>query len=885
MPTVTESLRAFLTAKLRTHNGPDLLERYLRFAPHLETQVNVIPGEPVDGKRSTYTDGIDEWHSIRIPKNPAGEPTFKDYELRFPLDLRADAIGSTGWDWSSRKSRYLGFDFDSLVSHAAGVGISDAELDRVKQAACALPWVEVRRSTSGNGLHLYVMFDDAGVPTENHTIHAALGRAVLGLMSSAAGFDFARHIDCCGSNVWIWARKMTAENQGLALVKAATRTLSATDLPANWRDHVEVITRQRTKIKIEGVPDESLDPFEQLASSRRIVPLDEKHKRIIDELRTGGGSVVWIPDYHLLQTHTVMLAKLMDRKKELGLSGFFKTNSQGKDLGGANCFLFPLDNGAWKVYRFSQGINEAETWEQDGNGWTTCYFNRSPNLKVAARAMGGLEDAEKGGFVFETASKAVEAVKALGRTLPLPEGMDARETRLRASKDGRLVVQIAKEDGDEGMKQKGWQAKKAYWVQIFETKTETKTESFADHSGVRRLKTTTGESAGWKIEDIGREWIQATKDDARSALLASGVGKSEVDVTLGQALKESWTLVKMPFQPEYPGDRRWNFGAAQFAAKPSTDDELSHPYWDSIFDHLGGCLNDAVKSNQWCVEHGIRSGAEWLRLWVAAMIREPFCRLPFLFAHGPEDCGKSIFSEAIRDALLTTGVAEANRPLTNDTGFNGELENAVLAYVEEIDLRTAKQARSRLKQWVTDSQIVIRKMRTDAYSVRSSLHWYMSANSASHLPLSHGDSRCVILHVPPLTKEKKIPKDVLLEKLKAEASHFLGTLLRLNLPPADGRLRIAVVETDDKTRMADDDNPAGKWFRERVTLAETAKVAKAELHADYQTWADENDSPSISRIEFGRRLRDLTGGTIKDGKIADGNSRKDCYVGIALKAA
>ena len=41
----------------------------------------------------------------------------------------------TGWDWQARRSRWLAFDFDSLTGHAKGVGISDEELEKVKQAA------------------------------------------------------------------------------------------------------------------------------------------------------------------------------------------------------------------------------------------------------------------------------------------------------------------------------------------------------------------------------------------------------------------------------------------------------------------------------------------------------------------------------------------------------------------------------------------------------------------------------------------------------------------------------------------------------------------------------------------------------------------------------
>ena len=137
-----------------------------------------------------------------------------------------------------------GFDFDAITAHAKGIGVSNEELERIKQAAMAWPYVEVRKSTGGGGIHLYVYFDEAGIPTANHTEHAALARCILGMMSSETGFDFASQIDACGGNMWFWHRKMTPENEGLKLIKPAEKVLSVADLPPNWRDHIEVVTRK-----------------------------------------------------------------------------------------------------------------------------------------------------------------------------------------------------------------------------------------------------------------------------------------------------------------------------------------------------------------------------------------------------------------------------------------------------------------------------------------------------------------------------------------------------------------------------------------------------------------------------------------------------------------
>jgi len=241
----SEAIGGFLHARQRPANA-DLVARW---SDEIETQVNVAPGdgEPVAGKPATWSDGIIEWHHIRIPKDAATKPHWKDYPLRYPLPLHAEGIGMTGWRWTTRRSCWVGFDFDSITGHAKGIGLPEEELGRVKEAACGLPYVEVRRSTGGGGIHLYVYFAGDGIRTDSHTEHAALARCVLLMMGEKAGFDFASQIDACGHVMWIWHRKMTPENHGLEIIKPAQTCLAESDLPTNWREQIPTLKALRKK--------------------------------------------------------------------------------------------------------------------------------------------------------------------------------------------------------------------------------------------------------------------------------------------------------------------------------------------------------------------------------------------------------------------------------------------------------------------------------------------------------------------------------------------------------------------------------------------------------------------------------------------------------------
>lgn len=803
---VTAALSRFLEVRLATHPGCDLVHRFLAAggAAAMETQVNVAAGngEPVEGRRTTWSDGVNTWWNIRIPKNANAEPEWEDYELRFPLEEHAEGIGSTGWDWVNRQSRWVGFDFDTITGHAKGIGITDSQLAEVAEKAKAIPYVEVRNSTGGKGLHLYVYFEE-GVPTVNHTEHAALARCVLGMMSGEANFDFASQIDACGHVMWIWHRKMTVENQGLAVIKPARKPLSLRDLPLNWRDHIEVVTRRRAKIRVSGVADEELDPFEAITSARSIVPLDDRHKAIIQALQESGYSTIWVQDHHLLQTHTGALQSLMNdpvTRQTLGLVGPFQTHSNSKDKGTPNCFLFPLSKGGWRVFRFSQGINEAETWTQDGNGWTTCYFNRMPDFETACKTNGGIKDPESNVYVFETADQASKAAEAVGQKLGIDTSLSTRETRLKL-KDSRLVVTVQRDKEEDPDKMKGWVNKKDRWVREYEKKIEADHDdelNFDDYdNALRSLVTPGGDAAGWVLRVEGGDWTRHPSNNVKMVLQHAGMGKPEAEAIMGGAVKRSWKLVNLPFHDEYPGGRQWNIDAAQFRYKPAelNGEEPKHPHWDMILNHVGSDLDAAIREVHWAQQMNIRSGAQYLLLWVACMFRDPFEPLPYLFMFGSENCGKSIFHEAL-SLLVTKGVVSADRTLTSGNDFNGELSSAVLCVVEEKNVAASPVAHARIKEWVTCRNLSIRKMRTDSYNQPNTTHWVQCANRQDHCPVFPNDTRITVIHVPDLLED--VPKKTMLEKLKEEATHFMYTLMNVELPPVIGRLRLPVVETANK---------------------------------------------------------------------------------------
>jgi hypothetical protein len=882
----------FRAVVLPEHNNPEFFNRWLDNSRELETQLLVAPGKgyPVEGTRGVWTNGTEEWFNIRYPKNAMGEPYWRDRELNFDLGEHWLGVGSTWWDWVNRESVACGFDFDEVTSHAPGVGVTDEELEMVKDRACELDYVEVLKSTGGGGLHLYIWFDEHNRPkTNNHTEHAAIARAMLGKLSTDAAFDFGSHLDVCGGNLWVAHQKMFG-TQGFECIKKATTLLSNDDIPPNWRDHLEVIGGKSTKVRVVGVTDsgeevDEQDPLAELTTAHPKIPLDEVHKKILAALELTGASCVWVPDHNLVQTHTHALKKVYEQFSDSGtpMQGFFNRLSPGTDVGKPNCFMIPKREGAFLVFRFGKGTLEHDLWRQDRQGWTWCNYNRTPDLTEASVALGGAELEGNKGFHFGSMVNAVQVVKAMGSKLALPAGNDyeKRAAILRKNNDGRLVVEIDRWEGDTGFD--AWNGqKKNKWIKVFNINVDT-TDADEDYSRydtiVRSCRSPSDADAGWRIRVSGGSWIKHPRENVTSVLSLVKPPDVQTNNILGTAIMNQWVMVCKPFHEEHPGGRQWNLGAPQFIYKPvpvEDDEKPHHPHWDKVMEHCGEDLDHVILNTSWCRNWGIFNGRDYLTAWVSCLLREPFEPLPYLFMYGPQNSGKSIFHEAI-SLLVTGGVVKADRALTNASDFNGELANAVLGVVDEVDIAKAgPTVYNKIKEWTTGQYISIHAKYQQVYQQRNCLHFVQTANYRDSCPIFPGDTRITAMFVGPLLEE--IPKPRLIRALEEEAPHFMTTLLGMSLPTSETRLRLPVLDTAGKAQAAEcNQNPLEQFITDSCYEVPGCKVA---FKTFFETFRD-----SLSPIEQARWTKTKTRRGIPDQFPVGKSTGGQLYVGnLSFKA-
>ena len=143
--------------------------------------------------------------------------------------------------------------------------------------------------------------------------------------------------------------------------------------------------------------------------------------------------------------------------------------------------------------------------------------------------------------------------------------------------------------------------------------------------------------------------------------------------------------------------------------------------------------------------------------------------------------------------------------------------------------------------------LLIRRMRTDSYEVRNTTHWLHFANEPDAAPLFDEDTRITALLVSAL--EKEIPEHELKELLKEEAPRFLYTLMTMSLPEPNGRLRIPIIETDFKTKIAATNRTYLQAFIDihcDIDLEE--KVVYGQFYDELVKWLPRDESYTKRRL-------------------------------------
>jgi len=470
-------------------------------------------------------------------------------------------------------------------------------------------------------------------------------------------------------------------------------------------------------------------------------------------------------------------------------------------------------------------------------------------LALAAQDFDGVED--ENSIVFPTFEKLVNFLADRGIPIGSPTNQPApylkRKSVLRIANDGRPIVEVVRVK-DESVAPL-WLEKNGSWVKrLFQGSLVEMAEEESTVDYIREVHGANVKPDWYILKDNG--WNLEERYNCYLLLISDGYKHNEAVNLLGNCVGKPWKQVSIPFANEYPtdGKREWNIRAVQLRYEPVEGD---HPTWDEIYAHLGAGLTPAIQNdilNPWARQLGIKNGPQYLLYWVANVIQNPEKRLPYLFGYGPENSGKSMFHEGFSELVTNDGCKDVFKAFVSRNEFNAELWGTVLGYVDEKSIVAEDQSVfARLRQMVTGLTLSIRKMRTDTFTVTNYCHFYHCANSRHFLPIWAGDTRITVFPVSDLLPEQEIPKEELLDRLRAEAPAFTYTLLNTPLPEVTGRFRLPVVITDTKRDLQEQGVP---------------QVSRDVLEWAH-SWPNDTESVTITGVELWKLIPSLD----KDGRV------------------
>ena len=774
---IAEAIPNFIEASVEpdqpySHPNPAFLDHV--YHPDVETQVLVdkTKGEPhatIPECRVDFTpEGIIEFKPIRIPYGSnTDSPSFPDRPLEFRLDKYATYIGISGWDWRKQVSRSTGIDVDSLITHT-GKALSPEQLNKLVSTLSELDYLLVVQSTSGTGIHIHVIYDEANLPvTKTHDQHEVLSQMAVERISADAGIPLEQSVDCHGRILWIWSNSM--QPNSFRILEKPKRFLSADDFP-DLADRIEAAGKDKpaSQTVVSGCADEYCGE----------TPLDDEHLRIIEcsgMQVAHDGSCFHVHTHNLLQATTKHV-------------GYYNTVSKGNHPNEPNAFAYPLPDGRFRIVRFNDAA-EHECWDQGPGEHTKIIYNQADLTSVYAEWCNGFKQ-DDGSYAFEDSLKLSGAFGT-----PFPD----KTVTLKLNPEGDLVASCPALPGESF---DGWRYSRKVLRRIIQPPVkERPLGSGGLMEGEKPPFFTVENSNGDLIEYVlifpdGSNAVAATRDEVKNHLVDLGITDQTTHRSmLGRSRRDSLTLVSKPFHPVFPSETEFNPGAPQLAFEPC---EGKHPHCDSIISHQFEELASSILDDPYCQEYNIRTPLDFGYCYYASAIQRWEDSPPILLLHGPQESGKSAVSWMVSCLLKgSKGVSSITRALTSD--FNGPCENALFGFSEEVSLLGKTVSQGALKDMVTNPTIEINKKGRSKYSVSCYVRPILMVNDPDFIGIEYGDTRHLVLKT--LVVYPRLPQPELRALLREEAPALTHTLLNYVLPPTGDRMFPPVLDTPSKLAL------------------------------------------------------------------------------------
>jgi len=221
-------------------------------------------------------------------------------------------------------------------------------------------------------------------------------------------------------------------------------------------------------------------------------------------------------------------------------------------------------------------------------------------------------------------------------------------------------------------------------------------------------------------------------------------------------------------------------------------DTRSMPTMPETYSASGLMAVELMKQHLAALFGGREFYANLLLYWIAFKVQNPEQHPHWaILIQGAEGGGKTVFSELLCGVLGSNNVGVVS-PTAIKGNFTGWGEGALVNIVEEIRLHGENRWEivDKVKPYITNALVPIRKMRTDEYKVQNFTAYLLFTNHADAMPLAQMDRRFCILSTAFQTKtdiqnfNKANPSyyDRLFSAMRANFGELRKWLLEIEIP-------------------------------------------------------------------------------------------------------
>lgn len=204
----------------------------------------------------------------------------------------------------------------------------------------------------------------------------------------------------------------------------------------------------------------------------------------------------------------------------------------------------------------------------------------------------------------------------------------------------------------------------------------------------------------------------------------------ENGIPLGDFIPE-WTVVFDPTTNEvYNGEKRI---LNTFVAPPFLRGEFNPAAAEQPYPTIQKVLDSAI---------GTGAVQEFFLNWLAVIVQYRIKTQTTWILHGNEGTGKGLLINSILKPIFKQYLT-VHRASELQYQFNGWMESALIAFIDEAetDIFEKTGIESDLRNYITDSPMTIRRMRTDQYEAPSYINFIFSSNKPLPIRIPASDRR------------------------------------------------------------------------------------------------------------------------------------------------